>query len=193
MYASLLKADPSLKSNPKAAALAVDQMIDQAKGFDESTRTAMTSANELFKAQISLQEVQTRTQATLRKAAEDRAAKSADIMVKKDKGEYGADKGLEGREYAADRGVDKGEYAADTGEEGRIYAAQAGNANPGNAPAPPPSRVRKPGVPATPGSGGKAKPIPASTMAQWAKVPAANKAAAKKHLQDQGYDTSGLN
>jgi hypothetical protein len=30
-------------------------------------------------------------------------------------------------------------------------------------------------------------------MAQWAKVPAANKAAAKKHLQDQGYDTSGLN
>lgn len=43
------------------------------------------------------------------------------------------------------------------------------------------------------GAGGKTgKPIPDSTMAQWKQVPPANKAAAKKHLADQGFDVSGL-
>lgn len=37
------------------------------------------------------------------------------------------------------------------------------------------------------------KPLPKSTLAQWKQVPASNKAAAKQHLSDQGFDVSGLN
>lgn len=62
----------------------------------------------------------------------------------------------------------------------------------GQLPKTPPARTKVP-LPGRGAGGGKAKPIPASTMAQWKQVPPANKAAAKKHLADQGYDVSGLN
>lgn len=42
------------------------------------------------------------------------------------------------------------------------------------------------------GATGSGKPVPASTMAQWKQVPPQNKAAAKQHLADQGFDVSGL-
>lgn len=44
---------------------------------------------------------------------------------------------------------------------------------------------------AQPGGGGP-KPLSDNLKAQWAKIPPQNKAAAKKHLQDEGYDVSGL-
>jgi hypothetical protein len=118
------------------------------------------------------------------------------------------DKTLEFRRQALDAGLDEKEWAESVKAElkaqglsdayvGRLFSAQSASgqtptppARPkvgGDVPAPP---ARNRGA-AAPDKGG-AKPVPASTLAQWAKVPAANKAAAKKHLADQGYDVSGL-
>lgn len=121
-----------------------------------------------------------------------------------------SDKALDFKQQALDAGLDEKEWqaamTASLKEQGlsdafvsKLFSAQAGAGQAGS----PPTRPKVGGdLPAAPARGGQkkpaavgegAKPIPAATMAQWAQVPAQNKAAAKKHLVEQGYDVSGLN
>jgi hypothetical protein len=110
---------------------------------------------------------------------------------------------IDARQAAQDAGLNEKEWQtqleAQLKEEGmdsnfvsKLFAASPT----GKAPSAP---VRKP-LPSAPrrggggssGGGGGAKPLPAATLAQWKQVPPANRAAAKQHLQSQGYDVSGL-
>lgn len=121
-----------------------------------------------------------------------------------------SDKLLEYRQQALDAGIEEKEWAtgiqAGLKEQGladsftsKLFSAKAGAGQADNPPARPKVGGDLPAAPARGGqknpaaAGGGAKPIPAATMAQWGKVPAQNKAAAKKHLAEQGYDVSGLN
>jgi hypothetical protein len=223
MYASLLKADPTLKSNPRAAALAVDQMIEQAKGFDSSTRVAMQSANEVMKAQIGLQEAtmkaQQAAQTASEKVAEQRETAQARIqaqlqeqtekltaLIDKAKIDAGSREKVAGtnagaRVGAAKIGATSRENVAQTGAGARTEAAKIGAGSretvadknvagrQGVADTGAQARVKAARIGMNKAEG---TPLPSSTKDQWKQVPAANRAAAKKHLEDQGYDTSGL-
>lgn len=118
-------------------------------------------------------------------------------------------KTLDFRQQALDAGLDEKEWqAALTAElkaQGlsdafatKLFSAQSASGQTPAAPArpkvggavpPPPARGGQ-RRPAPAGAGGK--PIPAETMSQWAQIPPQNKAAAKQHLAEQGYDVSGL-
>lgn len=116
------------------------------------------------------------------------------------------DKLLDFRQQALDAGLDEKEWAASMQAElkaqglsdafiNKTFSAQSASGQTPAAPARPMVGGKLPAPPIRnrpPKGGTGGKPIPQSTMAQWAQVPPQNKAAAKQHLADQGFDVSGL-
>ncbi len=119
MYQSVLAANPGLKQHPEVAARTVDQMIQQAKGFDDSERNALKATSDYYMQQVKLQEAQVKADTAVKaiqQRADEAAQKSADRQAKMqedlDKAnarnaelEKVAGIGAGARRYAADQGL----------------------------------------------------------------------------------------